>query len=359
LLPPAPDGSFRVHLAGVPGVPYRVQASTNLINWEDLFLHSAGGPLDYLDSESAKFPRRYYRAALLDLNPRLSLTTATATDRFRVLVSNPGVGPYVVQASTDLLYWTDIYTSLYGLPEELGVETLWGAPSTYYRTQPLSLQPTATAQIEPWSGVMQVDLAGAYGVPYVLQATYDLLEWTSLMTNNYGGAMTFYDWDGYGAPMRYYRAVVLNYLPVMTQLPPIGDGLVHVYTETLGNQPFAIQASGDLVNWSDLYTNPWGGPVEFADDASATEPQRFYRAKILPAQPDLTWPTGEPFVQFHLDGLGGMPYVIELSTDQLNWLTIATNAAGGPMEFVDTQDPDSPPHYYRLSYQTLGIRGTN
>lgn len=51
--------------------------------------------------------------------------------------------------------------------------------------------------------------------------------------------------------------------------------------------------------------------------------------------------------------------MIELSTDQLNWLSIATNAVGGPLEFVDTQDPNSPPRYYRLSYQTLGIRGSN
>ena len=86
-------------------------------------------------------------------------------------------------------------------------------------------------------------------------------------------------------------------------------------------------------------------------------PHRHYRVKILPAQPDLAPPSPDPLVQLHLDGLAGVPYVVEISDDQLNWMSLATNSLGGPLEFVDTQDLNSP-HFYRVNYQTTGIRGT-
>ena len=79
--PALPAGGFRFHLDGIPGLPYRVQASTNLVNWEDLFVHAAGGPVDFVDPDSLRFPRRFYRANLLNLNPVLASVVITNTDR--------------------------------------------------------------------------------------------------------------------------------------------------------------------------------------------------------------------------------------------------------------------------------------
>jgi hypothetical protein len=57
------DAEFSLHLAGMPGQPFRLQTSTNLLDWSDL----TGGILanerfDFTDQDAPKFPRRFYRA---------------------------------------------------------------------------------------------------------------------------------------------------------------------------------------------------------------------------------------------------------------------------------------------------------
>jgi hypothetical protein len=56
-------GLFHFRFQGEPGVSYRVDASTDLVNWTNLFLISTpSGILDFIDPESANFPQRFYRA---------------------------------------------------------------------------------------------------------------------------------------------------------------------------------------------------------------------------------------------------------------------------------------------------------
>ena len=233
---------------------------------------------------------------------------------------------------------------------------MFGAASTFYRARPVSLQPTLTAQLFAGNTAMHLEIAGVDGVPYRLEFSNDLADWTTLVSNPFGGAMALDDWDVFSGPARFYRVVVPNLQPLLTILPQFGSGF-RVYTESYGAQPFALQASTNLSDWSDVATNSFGGALDFSDVAALALPHRLYRVKILPARPDLAPPNPDPLVQFHLAGLPGVPYVVEISNDQINWTSLVTNALGGPLEFVDTQNPTSP-HFYRVNYQTTGIRGT-
>jgi hypothetical protein len=65
LLPPSvePNAGFTLHLAGMSGQPFRVQVTTNLLDWNDL----TGGILvndffDFTDPDAPRFPSRFYRA---------------------------------------------------------------------------------------------------------------------------------------------------------------------------------------------------------------------------------------------------------------------------------------------------------
>jgi hypothetical protein len=59
-----PGGAYQVRLYGEPGLIYRVEASTDLVQWQTLMTFTApqGGILDFQDSAAPSFARRFYRA---------------------------------------------------------------------------------------------------------------------------------------------------------------------------------------------------------------------------------------------------------------------------------------------------------
>ncbi len=57
------SGLFRVQWQGNAGQTYRLDASTNLVDWISLLTTNApGGRLDFTDPASATLPYRFYRA---------------------------------------------------------------------------------------------------------------------------------------------------------------------------------------------------------------------------------------------------------------------------------------------------------
>lgn len=58
-----PAGQFGFALSGTTGGQYVVQASTDLMNWVALQTNVA--PFNFVDSNAAGFPRRFYRAVSL------------------------------------------------------------------------------------------------------------------------------------------------------------------------------------------------------------------------------------------------------------------------------------------------------
>jgi hypothetical protein len=56
------DGLHLLRFPGEPGVNYRVEASTDLIEWVPIeSLLNSDGTLDFLDPESSSLDRRFYR----------------------------------------------------------------------------------------------------------------------------------------------------------------------------------------------------------------------------------------------------------------------------------------------------------
>ena len=53
-------GQFGLAVAGVPGYPYVVQASTNLVNWVSIQTNTA--PFTFVDANAGQFSQRFYRS---------------------------------------------------------------------------------------------------------------------------------------------------------------------------------------------------------------------------------------------------------------------------------------------------------
>ncbi len=111
--------------------------------------------------------------------------------------------------------------------------------------------------------------------------------------------------------------------------------------------PYVIQASTDLINWVSVETNT--APFTFVDSAPAL-PQRFYRAIELAAvTPVAAALTSAKLSGGHyglaVAGTTGALYVVQASTDLVNWVSVQTNAA--PFTFVDTNTASYQQRFFR------------
>jgi len=123
------------------------------------------------------------------------------------------------------------------------------------------------------------------------------------------------------------------------------DGSVQVSMTGLAGQTYLVEVSTDQVNWSTLtevtLTN---GVGQFVD----TSTNDFYQAVVLSrAQPQLGVPqfsTGGT-AQVSVTGLAEQTYIIESSTNLVNWVPIYTN--GGSFVFTDPNSTNFNQQFYR------------
>ncbi|MGA9451577.1 MAG: hypothetical protein WBW41_09595, partial [Verrucomicrobiia bacterium] len=144
--------------------------------------------------------------------------------------------------------------------------------------------------------------------------------------------------DAFGASLD-INAVQLG--PI-TVLP---DGSVQVSMTGLAGQTYLIEYSTDLVNWFTLtevtLTN---GVGQFVD----TSTNDFYQAVVLSqAQPQLGVPqfSAGGAAQVSVTGLAGQTYIIESSTNLVNWVPVYTNS--GSFMFTDPDATDFPYRFYQ------------
>ena len=148
----------------------------------------------------------------------------------------------------------------------------------------------------------------------------------------------------------------VNYLsaaspPQMTPGRPDKSGAFTMQVGVPSTLLYVIEASTNLLNWLPISTNNVPGLLNFIDYDSTNFPARFYRMTwpSVEQPPQLSAPkfVGTGVFQMHVDSVPGLPWAAQVSTNLIDWVSISTNLAGGPMDFVDGNATNSPSRYYR------------
>ena len=129
------------------------------------------------------------------------------------------------------------------------------------------------------------------------------------------------------------------------------DGKAEGFLQAAGNERYLVQASGDLITWITISTNEAiGSIIRFLDEDAARFPHRYYRAVLFDATGQFGTITQLPDgrIQFSFTGLAGRSYVIEASTNLVDWLTVGSEIASGGTTLF-TNSPGVKPHqFFRL-----------
>ncbi len=142
----------------------------------------------------------------------------------------------------------------------------------------------------------------------------------------------------------------------------LANGIFHFALSAPAGSNYVIYASTDLKYWTPLSTNsiPSGGLITFVDSDASSYPQRFYRAVPLGTAVIEEPPTPTPQLtgisvtaggqfQFSLNGPVGSNYVVQVSSNLVNWVNLETNAipGGGVSVFDFPIQANQPKMFYR------------
>ena len=225
------NGQYAFKVSGVPGNQYVVQTSTNLQNWTSVRTNTA--PFIYMDSNAGQSKQAFYRTvSLFDSNSSSSLGNASAT---AAISPAPAV--------------------------------LIGAVYS--------------------GGQYCFIVLGTAGIPYVVQASTNLLDWVALQTNT--APFNFTDPNAGKFAKRFYRVLAPSPTPALTASltvsantaatliqPLLANGQYAFTVAGMTGNPYVVQASTNLVDWISVATNT--APFQFVDPAAGQFKQRFYRA---------------------------------------------------------------------------------
>jgi hypothetical protein len=190
------------------------------------------------------------------------------------------------------------------------------------------------------------------GIRVFQNSSPDLANWggTGFDTLNVG------DFDGWirDVIVRNIHATNPAHVPVLTPFGFASDGYYHVRIDNGTNGPFVLEASTNLVNWVRLYTNNVVGLFDYTDLLSPTLAKRFYRARNFsltnPGPVPLLTPLGfasDGYYHMRIDNGFNGPFVLEASTNLVNWLPLYTNTAGGLFNYTDLSSPAFKRRFYR------------
>lgn len=208
-----------------------------------------------------------------------------------------------------------------------------GVPRVYLASANQSWTPPEVSGLG-WNaaGEFRLRLRNSTGTPAVLWASTNFFDWLALFTNSPGGEMDFADPAAPAYPQRFYRLSVGAHA-VPPSLMPSGfepDGIFGlVVTAPLG-RPYLIQASADLMNWTDVLTNQLGGSTVFGDARSAAKPEQFYRTRSAdpndyPAVTVTAFPGGGNLVR--VQQIHPADSVVCVSTNGVDWQPIFHHGA--------------------------------
>jgi hypothetical protein len=127
---------------------------------------------------------------------------------------------------------------------------------------------------------------------------------------------------------------------------------------------YVVVASTNLIYWVALATNT--SPFVFTDTQSSQYSRRFYKAilasayvpQIAPSQPLTSPPLSSPArtpggFTFTVNNTAGSPYVVEASTNLINWVAIGTNSA--PFTFTDINSSQFSRRFYKVILESAYV----
>ncbi|MGA9777921.1 MAG: TIGR03790 family protein [Limisphaerales bacterium] len=189
--------------------------------------------------------------------PEMTPSGLDKSGAFTMAVEIPSTLPYVILASTNLMNWQPIFTNSAspGLLDFTDYDST-NYPARFYRmTWPVPDQPPQlSAPVITGSGTFQMQVDSTPGLPWAVQSSTDLVNWTSVFTNQLGGPTNFVDTGIANSSSRFYRAwLVPPGSPGFTVLN-LASNLTLVQVNNAA-QPYTIGISTNQGQWTPLGTN--------------------------------------------------------------------------------------------------------
>ena len=194
-------------------------------------------------------------------------------------------------------------------------------------------------------GAFGLAVIGLPGTEYVVQASTNLVDWVSVETNT--SPFTFEELKMGEYSQRFFRTYTVPAAATVVALPETNRQFNFTVTGTPGLE-YVVEASTNLIDWSPVLTK--ASPFTFVDSDMAKYPQRFFRTKAADSNfPAVTAnATVVPAVAatlstatlsggnfgINISGTPGAKYVVQASTNLMDWISVQTNAS--PFTFVDT-----------------------
>ena len=145
-------------------------------------------------------------------------------------------------------------------------------------------------------------------------------------------------------------------VPTNSTLNAVATGLAVLINAPSATNATQVIASvyGDRIELQSIATNPATLPFYVADTTPTNTPGLSYSVNYLPdtfppqMEPNRPDHTGAFTMQVEIPGT--LPYVIQASTNLMNWLPIYTNTEPGLLDFSDSDATNFPARFYRMTW---------
>ncbi len=309
------------------------------------FADVAGAASPY--SQNAAAPRQFFRLRPL---PFQMAATALPSGQTRInLTGAPGIN-VMIQASTDLIHWVTISTNT--APAILD-EAVVPQGSLFYRAIPLLSGIKLPSTVPPAIGAQPQAQTGAAGGGLQLTAGATgpgpfTFQWQRNGVNLPGATAGMLDLENLNfADAGLYRVIiggaggsVTSRVAVVNVAPRVAAARVASGLSITWPEPFILRsASTPLGPFSDVA----GATSPYLWDTQVV-PQQFFRLSVPQPRLSLASLPGGQF-QVSCSGAPGINYVLQGTTDFVNWVNLDTNTA--PWIFVDRNASQFNARFYR------------